>query len=90
MSFQDFLVIFNVSGVSDYFLMSFPCYRVSFIMYLKIFNMYCSFNFAGDWHRYNLKRKVASLAIISVEEFEKRKEAHEIQIKVDWHQSLLF
>jgi hypothetical protein len=29
------------------------------------------------------------LAIISVEEFEKRKEAHEIQIKVDWHQSLL-
>jgi hypothetical protein len=49
--------------------------------------MYCSFNFVGDWHRYNLKRKVASLPIISVEEFEKRKEAHEIQIKVDWHQS---
>jgi len=36
--------------------------------------------------RYNLKRKVASLSIVSVEEFEKRKEAHEIQIKVGMSQ----
>lgn len=40
-------------------------------------------HFKGDWHRYNLKRKVASLTIVSVEDFEKRKEAHEIQLKVD-------
>jgi hypothetical protein len=39
----------------------------------------------GDWHRYNLKRKVAALPIVSVEEFQKRKEAHEVQLKVRNH-----
>lgn len=40
-------------------------------------------HFKGDWHRYNLKRKVANLATVTVEEFEKRKEAHETQAKID-------
>lgn len=40
-------------------------------------------HFKGDWHRYNLKRKVANLDTVPAEEFEKRKQAHEAQAKVD-------
>jgi len=36
-------------------------------------------HFKGDWHRYNLKRKVAELPAVSLEEFEVRREAHERQ-----------
>ena len=39
---------------------------------------------AGDWHRYNLKRKVANLDTVPAEEFEKRKQAHEAQAKVGY------
>jgi len=38
-------------------------------------------HFKGDWHRYNLKRKVADLPIVSAEAFDSRKEIHEQQIK---------
>jgi len=34
-------------------------------------------HFKSDWHRYNLKRKVADLPIVSVAVFEAKKEAHE-------------
>ena len=37
----------------------------------------------GDWHRYNLKRKVAELSVVTAEVFESRKETHEKQVKVD-------
>jgi len=40
-------------------------------------------HFKGDWHRYNLKRKVAELPVVTSEVFESRKEAHEKQVKVD-------
>jgi len=36
-------------------------------------------HFKGDWHRYNLKRKVADLPTVSFEAFEARKTAHEKQ-----------
>ena len=36
----------------------------------------------GDWHRYNLKRKVAQLPIVSCESFEERRTAHEAEVKV--------
>ena len=39
--------------------------------------------FIGDWHRYNLKRKVANLPIVSAADFEARKDAHETQAKVN-------
>ena len=35
----------------------------------------------GDWHRYNLKRKVANLPMVTAADFEVRKEAHEAQTK---------
>jgi len=34
-------------------------------------------HFQGDWHRYNLKRKVANLPSITADEFESRKASHE-------------
>jgi len=34
-------------------------------------------HFKGDWHRYNLKRKVAELPTITLQEFQERKDAHE-------------
>jgi len=40
-------------------------------------------HFKGDWHRYNLKRKVADLPVVTAEVFESRKESHEKQVKVD-------
>lgn len=40
-------------------------------------------HFKGDWHRYNLKRKVAELPVVTAEVFESRKETHEKQVKVD-------
>jgi len=40
-------------------------------------------HFKGDWHRYNLKRKVASLPVVTSEAFEQRKEAHENQVKLE-------
>jgi len=39
-------------------------------------------HFKNDWHRYNLKRKVADLPSVTAEAFEARKEAHEAQAKV--------
>jgi len=39
-------------------------------------------HFKNDWHRYNLKRKVADLPSVTAEAFEVRKEAHEAQAKV--------
>jgi len=36
-------------------------------------------HFKGDWHRYNLKRKVAELPAVTFEDFEARKVAHEKQ-----------
>jgi len=39
-------------------------------------------HFKGDWHRYNLKRKVANLPIVSAADFEARKDAHEAQAKI--------
>jgi len=39
-------------------------------------------HFKGDWHRYNLKRKVANLSIVGAPEFEARKVAHEAQAKI--------
>jgi len=39
-------------------------------------------HFKNDWHRYNLKRKVADLPCVTAEAFEARKEAHEAQAKV--------
>ena len=36
---------------------------------------------SGDWHRYNLKRKVAGLPVVSLEAFEERKTAHEKDAK---------
>jgi len=39
-------------------------------------------HFKSDWHRYNLKRKVAGLSIVSLEEFEERKASHENEAKV--------
>jgi len=40
-------------------------------------------HFKGDWHRYNLKRKVADLPVVTAEAFESRKEIHEKQVKID-------
>jgi len=40
-------------------------------------------HFKGDWHRYNLKRKVANLPFVTANEFEVRKDAHEAQTKID-------
>jgi len=40
-------------------------------------------HFKGDWHRYNLKRKVANLGTVTAEEFESRKAAHEAQAKLE-------
>jgi len=40
-------------------------------------------HFKGDWHRYNLKRKVANLPTVTAEIFQTRKEAHETQTKID-------
>jgi len=40
-------------------------------------------HFKGDWHRYNLKRKVANLPHVTAQDFEARKDAHEAQAKVD-------
>jgi len=40
-------------------------------------------HFKGDWHRYNLKRKVAGLPTVTADQFQERKEAHEKQSKVD-------
>ena len=34
-------------------------------------------HFKSDWHRYNLKRMVADLAVVTLAVFEARKEAHE-------------
>jgi len=34
-------------------------------------------HFKSDWHRYNLKRKVADLPIVSLAAFESKREAHE-------------
>ena len=34
-------------------------------------------HFKGDWHRYNLKRKVANLSVVTAEAFEERRAAHE-------------
>ena len=34
-------------------------------------------HFKGDWHRYNLKRKVANLPVVTADTFEERKAAHE-------------
>jgi len=34
-------------------------------------------HFKGDWHRYNLKRKVADLPVVGIEQFQTRKELHE-------------
>jgi len=39
-------------------------------------------HFKSDWHRYNLKRKVALLPSITLQEFEDRKDAHERQVAV--------
>jgi len=39
-------------------------------------------HFKGDWHRYNLKRKVAQLPIVSADAFEQRKVAHENEAKI--------
>lgn len=36
-------------------------------------------HFKGDWHRYNLKRKVAELPSVNFDDFETRKVAHEKQ-----------
>jgi len=38
-------------------------------------------HFKSDWHRYNLKRKVAGLPVVSLEAFEERKTAHEKDAK---------
>jgi len=40
-------------------------------------------HFKGDWHRYNLKRKVADLPVVTAETFESRKETHEKQVKIE-------
>jgi len=40
-------------------------------------------HFKGDWHRYNLKRKVSSLPIVSSGAFDERRAAHEKQVKVE-------
>jgi len=40
-------------------------------------------HFKGDWHRYNLKRKIANLPAVTAQEFEARKEAHEAQAKIE-------
>lgn len=37
-------------------------------------------HFKGDWHRYNLKRKVANLPSVTPEEFETRKASHEPKV----------
>ena len=39
-------------------------------------------HFKGDWHRYNLKRKVAQLPVVSAEAFEERRAAHETESKI--------
>ena len=44
-----------------------------------ILNLNC---ISGDWHRYNLKRKVAELPVVSLEAFEERKTAHEKEAKI--------
>ena len=38
-------------------------------------------HFKGDWHRYNLKRKVANLPVVTADTFEERRAAHESQAK---------
>ena len=40
------------------------------------------FDISGDWHRYNLKRKVAQLPVVSADAFEQRKSAHENEAKI--------
>jgi len=40
-------------------------------------------HFKGDWHRYNLKRKVANLPVVSSAQFQERKDAHEKQAKIE-------
>jgi len=40
-------------------------------------------HFQGDWHRYNLKRKVANLPSVTADEFETRKASHENKEKGD-------
>ena len=39
-------------------------------------------HYKTDWHRYNLKRKVAGMAPVTMEDFDKRKNAHDAQMKV--------
>jgi len=39
-------------------------------------------HFKSDWHRYNLKRKVADLPSVGASEFEKRRQAHEAEAKI--------
>jgi len=39
-------------------------------------------HFRSDWHRYNLKRKVAQLPVVSYEAFEERRVAHETEAKI--------
>jgi len=40
-------------------------------------------HFQGDWHSYNLKRKVANLSSVTADEFETRKASHETKEKGD-------
>ncbi|KAH9489174.1 hypothetical protein Btru_057761 [Bulinus truncatus] len=40
-------------------------------------------HYKTDWHRYNLKRKVANLAPITLEKFKERQQLHEQQEQVD-------
>jgi len=37
-------------------------------------------HFKGDWHRYNLKRKVANLPCVTADEFQTRKASHEPKV----------
>jgi hypothetical protein len=38
--------------------------------------------YLGDWHRYNLKRKVANLSSVTADEFETRKASHETKVNL--------
>lgn len=38
-------------------------------------------HFKGDWHRYNLKRKVANLPCVTADEFQTRKASHEPKVE---------
>lgn len=47
-------------------------------------------HYSTEWHRYNLHRKIENLPFITLEEFEKKKEAYQItkdssQTKQNWH-----